>query len=693
MYKFVDTNEISAGVLLPAEAMQINGEYIENLITGYRTLTVKGREALSPELSTYETGIRDGAGFLSKRYPARTITVKYQLICKTPEEFREAYNKLGSILDVNNAELIFNDEQDKFFIGTPSSIEEVDTGKISVIGEFEILCTDPFKYSVVEYEAAPDLEESSVLVDYNGTYKAFPILEAEFFKESDISEDGETEVALTGSGDCGYVGFFNEREKIIQLGDPEETDGDSAAFPKSQTLLNSVFSTSSVLGSAVGSLWKINSGLTSSSAVVQDGSWKNAIASYSAHNVINASPTSQFLFLRAWSTQGNPQIRYDVYASASNRTATSVKVKIVVKSSLEGANHLLGNGYSVNANISIKGVSKNIVLKADMGARWVSGKTYTTSTTLTINGLNANTTYLDNIAFSVETNSSYNTGKLPSTACNNLPISRYSVTTVYDSQTYYLTPDSYGSGNDWHGPSITRVLPADENGDTGATDFTLSYAQKLCIGSGSSATNQKGQFQVMLTSGSGTSRRVIAGVNVFKGGKGKTATLRLYVNGEHYDQTIDLSYNNQYFKPENATTITKEGQKLTFNVCGIIKTYNNIELADVAVNEITLTCAKFGNDTALSYNGICWVKFVKNNCETWKDIPNKFSANDIVAADCKTGKILLNGVNTPALGVLGNDWEGFYLTPGLNQIGFAYSDWVTADYAPKIKVRYREVFL
>lgn len=37
--------------------------------------------------------------------------------------------------------------------------------------------------------------------------------------------------------------------------------------------------------------------------------------------------------------------------------------------------------------------------------------------------------------------------------------------------------------------------------------------------------------------------------------------------------------------------------------------------------------------------------------------------------------------------------EGFYLTPGLNQIGFTYSDWVPAEYAPAFKVRYREVFL
>ena len=64
-----------------------------------------------------------------------------------------------------------------------------------------------------------------------------------------------------------------------------------------------------------------------------------------------------------------------------------------------------------------------------------------------------------------------------------------------------------------------------------------------------------------------------------------------------------------------------------------------------------------------------------------------------MVADCKNGDIYLNGVLSPELGALGNDWEGFCLTPGLNQIGFAYSDWVTEKYAPTLKVRYREVFL
>lgn len=74
-------------------------------------------------------------------------------------------------------------------------------------------------------------------------------------------------------------------------------------------------------------------------------------------------------------------------------------------------------------------------------------------------------------------------------------------------------------------------------------------------------------------------------------------------------------------------------------------------------------------------------------------MPNKFSANDVVEANCRNGEIYLNGVLTPSLGALGNDWEGFYLKPGFNQIGFSYSDWVTADYAPSFKVKYREVFL
>ena len=84
-----------------------------------------------------------------------------------------------------------------------------------VIGEIEFLCADPFKYSLMEHEASTALDGTSVLTDYKGTYKTYPILEADFYKETETGSN-----VITGKGDCGYVAFFTENEKIITAGRP-----------------------------------------------------------------------------------------------------------------------------------------------------------------------------------------------------------------------------------------------------------------------------------------------------------------------------------------------------------------------------------------------------------------------------------------------------------------------------------------
>lgn len=87
LYKFRDVNEELTQEYIPAEALQINGELIETQIEGYHTLYVQGREALSPEINTYEIGTKNGEIRKNKRYPARTITVGYQLIAESAEAF------------------------------------------------------------------------------------------------------------------------------------------------------------------------------------------------------------------------------------------------------------------------------------------------------------------------------------------------------------------------------------------------------------------------------------------------------------------------------------------------------------------------------------------------------------------------------------------------------------------------------
>ena len=785
MYNFIDVNEVSEAVVLPSEALQINGEYIEDLIPGYRTLTVSGREALSPELSYFNTGVRDGSVIQNKRFPARIIKVAYQLIAESNEAFRDAYNKLASILNVDNAELIFNDEPDVFFTGTPSTIGEVEPGKNAVTGEFEIFCADPFKYSVNEYEAEANETDGSILINYNGTYKAYPTLEAEFYNED------ESNAALTGNGDCGYVAFFNENEKIIQLGDPDEADTES--YAKSQTLVTQKFQTETAWNAITERNWPSNVGKVSNVDIQQSGNVDIAVASW----LTTAAPATSGTLISITSTAAKPNIKYTVTAKASGRKENEINVKVTIsayvnvatKTTTEttttttpvagakialpssgvllyktseatqavtrlstGSYYLwdtsikngrirvtnqksyagksdkvtgwinvddidlptttttkktvttigLGKGYGLEASIQLgSGSWKSVILKNE-STNWNGGATYTKTLDVTVKDLTADTTEIEDIKFKVERTDKKDgeAGKIKETDCADLKISTY---TDPIADTYYLMPETYGSSSGLHGPSITRTIPDDAAGDVGAKNFTFSYKQKMAIGSSNSATQQLGCFQALLISGSGSSRKIVAGVNIFKNKDGKKANLRFYVNGKTVNTTeIDLSVNNKYFgnnstskgiKTVKTSTITKVGKQIQFNVGGIKKTFNDNGIKDVAVTQITFLMAQYGTKPVLSYNGLYWAKFVKNNCDTWEDIPNKFGSNDVVLADCKNGEIYLNDTPTPALGALGNDWEDFYLTPGLNQIGFSYSNWVKDEYAPKFRVRYREVFI
>lgn len=569
MYNFIDTTEASGVNVLPSEAFRINGEYIENSIPGYRTLSVSGREGLAPELSSYETGVRDGVTLKGKRYPARTIIVKYQLIAENNGAFREKYNQLAGMLDVENAEIIFNDEADKYFVGTPSSIGPVEPGRNNVVGEFEIYCADPFKYSVEEYVVeARTIEETdedgnvvtdedgntvtskAFIVDYNGTYKSRPILEAQFYGESETSEDGESITPLTGDGDCGFVSYFTEDGKIIQLGDPEEADGED--FEPSQTLSCQNFNAKDAWGTAAKTLWAQNMSVPMTSGLLQNG---------------------------------------------------TLKIHQLVKN-----------------------------------------------------------------------------------------------------KDYYLSADKWGSGkNVWHGSTITRTIPADDTGDVGAANFTLTYSQRMRI----NKTKELGSFHAVVVGGSGDSRKIIAGVNIIKNKDCKVADLEFVVNGTIVEtMEIDITANNIYFGDDKAATkkaaainpvrtsiIKKSGKSVSFNIGGIKRSYENSEIEETLATEVSFGFGRYHDKSVLNRNGLYSAKFVKDNCTDWREVPNKFSSSDVVTANCRTGEIKLNNASTPEYGSLGNDWEDFCLNPGTNQIGIAYSDWVLDDFAPTFKIRYREVFL
>lgn len=675
MYNFIDTNETSESISLPSEALQINGEYIENLIPGYRTLYVKGRESLSPSIDAVEVGSKDGAFVKNRRYQPRTITVGYQLIAESNEAFRNAYNALGRILNKEESILIFNDEPDKFFKGTLDSMGEVEPGLNSVTSEFDLVCLDPFKYSLIEYEAVSSPEENSILINYGGTYKSSPKLEADFYSESEFDESGSA-TSLSGKGDCGYIAFFNEKEKIIQLGDPDELDGEEA-FAKSQTLISQEFRNNGAWGTNQKAPWATNSGNVLE-GTTKSGSVAMGVATYGApHTQKETSAT----LLSASNTGSRPYTYYKVACKSSDRTETSAKLTFSITCSLESTGWV-GNGYGLKVGIYIGGAWRETTMK-EIKAYWKGSAGHTVNISYTVTGLSKATTSISGIKFRATRLDSLGDswGTISERATNAMPIAAFIEDTP---ETYYLNASSYGSGNGWHGPSITRTIPNDASGVSGAKDYTLTFQQLFdCTDS-----MQIGAFQAIVFD---SSDKCIAGVRICKRTAGNTAEMALYVNSKKVDE-IDVSI-PKGSSVIGTSTIIKQGSSVRFNIGGISKAYYDAGIKEITSTKLTFMFECYEGKPYLNHNGLYYVKFIKNNCNTYRDIPNKFSANDVVKADCSNGEITLNGIQTPSLGALANNWEGFVLEPGLNQIGFSYSDWVEDAYKPKVKVKYREVFL
>lgn len=208
-YNFVDTTQPSPAIGRPAEAVCFNGVWLDDEINGFRTLNVQGREVADKEPDTYDIAAKYGEAFRKAHYPPRTITVTYQLTAATDDLFREYYNELNGLLSAEQAQLIFWDEPDKYFVATKATNSEVDPGVNCVTGWIEFLCADPLKYSTT-------LKEFTATVNDEGTL------------EADVINSGTAETSInytiTHNAENGYIGIISD-EGIIQLGKPEEIDG------------------------------------------------------------------------------------------------------------------------------------------------------------------------------------------------------------------------------------------------------------------------------------------------------------------------------------------------------------------------------------------------------------------------------------------------------------------------------------
>lgn len=176
MYLFRDTVEDSVNDGLPVEAMRFNGAYIEDLISGYRTLSIEGREAGSCEIIETDRTREHGSIYRGKRYGPRNLRVHFRLEAPDAAEFEKRVTALNGILDAEQAELIFHDEQNVYYTGTKTGLYGIRPGALTVTGSIEIHCTDPFKRRTTDEIMRSSADTMTII--YNGTHQVRPVVAA-----------------------------------------------------------------------------------------------------------------------------------------------------------------------------------------------------------------------------------------------------------------------------------------------------------------------------------------------------------------------------------------------------------------------------------------------------------------------------------------------------------------------------------
>ncbi|WP_164506895.1 distal tail protein Dit, partial [Lapidilactobacillus bayanensis] len=208
MYDFRDMNVFTGDETpsYPAEAMQVDGTYLEDVILGYRTLQVTGRELLNQDVAKQQIGRSDGESLQYVRNPSREITVVYELVSASNQEFRQSFRKMNEVLHGEQHQLIFNDDKTKYWLGTFSDVEEVPGGRNSITSSFSFEVVDGVAHSIDVSTAVVD-ETGKINIDNRGTYPTYPIITAKM------------------KSDNGLVAMVNDNGGVLEFGNPDEIDG------------------------------------------------------------------------------------------------------------------------------------------------------------------------------------------------------------------------------------------------------------------------------------------------------------------------------------------------------------------------------------------------------------------------------------------------------------------------------------
>ena len=252
----------------------------------------------------------------------------------------------------------------------------------------------------------------------------------------------------------------------------------------------------------------------------------------------------------------------------------------------------------------------------------------------------------------------------------------------------YATPKDYGSGNSWHGASLTKIVPKDVNNKYPVNwkvayrfDFNTDGAVFKGVQVGHTSVTMIDEHDDIICS---IIFEDTSPVNeyyymaVFIGNK----------NVWHTDSTFPMAKKGVTARGDYGPAVTAEkiGNQVTirFNNFGICKTFY-VDNPEAELRKITWYGAAYKDNFHTENNVLRALHVIKHNVERYEDIPNYFSNGDIVEIDGASGSVYINDAYDTDVADIGS--QPLLLPPGQHTLGIITSSFASV---PDVEVTYQE---
>lgn len=154
----------------PSDNMSINGTPVNEIVEGYRQLSVSGRGLIGREVKMTSIAGRRGVWIEEISEPSRVLEIKYRLEAKTSEELREKFDKLNLFLRTTNSsnllEVTFKDEPNFTYFAIFNGADNFEENSKSIVSRFSLLVPDGYKKS--------RLKDSVGQIELTGAFEVTP---------------------------------------------------------------------------------------------------------------------------------------------------------------------------------------------------------------------------------------------------------------------------------------------------------------------------------------------------------------------------------------------------------------------------------------------------------------------------------------------------------------------------------------